>query len=542
MEKRLKQGISFLLALMMVAMLFAGCGASGLLEEPADLASAVSNTTYATVPQSQTSVVPLQGASPPAAIRDIFPDEDFANSVVRRLRLLDSHSNWSADSIATQADLDQIDLLTSFGSIVGIESVESLEGIQHLRKLERLEVSSSRVSDLSPLSGLASLRDLRLNNNQISNLSPLSELVDLQVLRLGDNQINDITPLSGLVNLSELRLDNTQISDIAPLSELDGLRLLDLSGTQVRDITPLSKLVDLDFELGLRNIQLRDIAPLSGLVNLMRLDLSNNQISDLSPLSEFANLNLLDLRHNQIVDFSPISDEASFIGGITFGSGFRGEGQQVVLEPMLRTEVISISNMVRNRYGDPVLPDYISDGGIYENGTITWSGLTTQRSVSFSWYYEDMVPWIRFEAISGTVTIPLISPGSGSDSPIRLSRSEAFEFRPQAVGAEPSSLMTTVRNTAATWSDPLMVRLTGANASNFEFTHLQCPIPQMHRPLRDIWTGIGTSFVIPNIEPGGSTEFRLRTVPGLAVGTHTATVTVVGRGVSESFDLVIEVR
>jgi len=476
MKKRIKQGIAFLLVIMMVVTLFAGCGASVLLEEPAELASAVSNMTYAAMPQSFTSAMPLQGASPPAAIRDVFPDEALAEIVALAL-------GETVDDVATQEDLNQLQELN-----INHRGVASLEGVQYLRGLVTLRAWDNRISDLSPLSGLASLVAVNLGHNQISDLSPLSEL-----------------------RIFQLVLEHNQISDVAPLASVSAE--LWLSDNQIRDITPIA------WERSVR------------------------------------------VDRNQITDFSSV-------GGFTgLLRCLEGRDQQITLEPMLRADVISIASMIDVPWGSQLISYHISDGGVYENGMITWSGLTTQESVSFSWHWpmtsanaevetetagsdsnqrpqcnHCCVGWHSWDSpmiieTSGTVTIPLRSP-----SPIRLSQSGTVEFRPQSVSAEPSSLMTTVRNTAATWSDPLMVRLTGANASSFEFTHLQCSIPQTHRPLRDIWTGVGTSFIIPNIEPGGSTEFRLRTVPGLAAGTHIATVTMVGRGISESFDLVIEVR
>jgi len=190
-----------------------------------------------------------------------------------------------------------------------------------------------------------------------------------------------------------------------------------------------------------------------------------------------------------------------------------------------------------------------SNAGSFTLSTASISNLAPDATTNFT-----VVPNMGLSPGTHTATV-VVSGGNGisesfhvqfvvrgTPGSIQLNRDGVFEFRPyQAARRTGSSLMTTVRNTSTSWSDPLMVRLTGANASSFEFTHLQCSIPQTYRPLRDIWTGIGTSFVIPNIEPGGTTEFRLRVLPDLPAGTHTATVTVAGRGVSESFDLVIEV-
>ena len=345
---RLKKYIALLLAIVLLAAPLAGCGASALPEGSVELVSSVSDV----VPQSLASVAPVQGMSPPAAIRDIFPDEVLASEVARQLRT-------TIEAIVTQADLDQVQRLSLFHT----DAAANLEGVQYLREIAEIIVRNSDISDLSSLSGLGYLWRLELSGSQISDLTPLSGLFNLEFLNLIGNQISDLDPLSGLLNLEFLYLGENQINDLDPLS---------------------------------------------GLVNLQALGLGNNQISDIKPLSELANLRLLELVHNQITDFSPISDEVSFIGGMMFGAGLFGTGQEATLEPILRTETVSITNMVRDRHGNPIPPNYISDGGIYENGTITWDRLTTQEVISFSWYYGIWYTHIHFEYISGTVTIPLM--------------------------------------------------------------------------------------------------------------------------------------
>ena len=330
------------------------------------------------------SVAPLQGASPPAAIRDIFPDEVLAAEVARRLRT-------STNVVVTQTDLDQIRWLVSEPTSVP-GNVTSLEGLQYLRELAQLELWRTQVSDLSPLSGLVNLGILSLNQSQINDLSPLSGLVNLSRLYLNNNQISDLAPLSGLVNLGELWLHSNQISDLAPLTSLTNLTRLTLSNNQISDLSPLSGL------------------------NLWTLRLDHNQISDVGPLSELSYLGWLFLSHNQITDFSPIPElvPTSTVIGFPFWE-LQGRGQEIILEPIQQTNTVSMANMVRDQYGDMIPPNSVSDGGVYENGTITWSGLTTQQSISFSWErYISYGDWVWggggawFDETSGTVTIPIL--------------------------------------------------------------------------------------------------------------------------------------
>ena len=618
MKKSFKQYISFLLAIMLVITLLVGCGTSALPEEPAELAMAT--------PQSFTSITPLQGASPPAAIRDIFPDEGLARTVANSAR-------QGVNSIVTQVDLDQIqglDLriyivgsfegmqylrelrhlalwnsqvgdLSPLSGLVNLESLRfnsfgnnfiqvgdlgALSGLTNLRtlslgnrqvsdlsplaglvNLEDLTLTYSQVSDLRPLSGLTNLRRLSLLNSQVSDLSPLSGLVDLETLHLGQNQISDLRPLSGLINLDFLSFGSNQVSDLSPLSGLVNLNNLGLSNNQVRDLRPLSGLVNLHYlslgnnqisdlsplsglvglgRLSLDQNQIRDLRPLSGLTNLWRLNLSNNQINDLRPLSGLANLWDLILAHNQITDFSPVPPGAwPSESAHPISLGLQWYDQRATLAPMTRAEAetVSIANMVRDHRGELIPPSYISDGGTYENGMITWGELTTQQSASFSWR-RHFVSGLTFERseVSGTVTIPLRPP---SPEIIELNRDSIFEFPSRAVGATPSQLITTVRNISNTSPGPLTARLSGANADSFEFRYISCnnlrPHPD-HKPVfRDLPNA--SFFTIPNLAPGEAIEFIMRPRLNLPAGIHTATVTVSGGGgIWESFDVVFEVR
>ena len=469
MKKSFKQRISFLLAIMLVITLLVGCGTSASPEEPAELAMAT--------PQSLTSITPLQGASPPAAIRDIFPDGALAGAVALEL-------GETVDSIVTQADLDQIEEFN-----ISHLGIESLEGIQYLHELRRLCAWDNQISDLSPLSGFS---------------YPLS------FLNLGRNLISDLNPLSGPIgsSLATMVLVQNQISDVTPLAYSFGFPAVYLCDNQIRDIGPI-----------LGRLQIR-------------------------------------AERNQITDFTG----ASILG--TLGAVFSvyGRDQRVTLEPMLRTELVSIANMLHFGFGHLRTPSYISDGGVYANGMITWSGLTTQRYVSFSWGNPSSTlpspsPLCNFccasvngalprvNETSGIVTIPLQRPQSPEI--IELNRDSIFEFPSRAVGATPSQLITTVRNISNTSPGPLTVRLSGADASSFEFRYISCnnlrPHPD-HKPVfRDLPNA--TSFTIPNLEPGEAIEFIMRPRLNLPAGRHTATVTVSGGGgIWETFDVVFEVR
>jgi len=426
------------------------------------------------------SVTPLSGASPPAQIQHIFPDPALANFVASWL-------GGAVNAVVTQAELDQVTQLVIF------DHIASLEGVQYLRELVEIDVWNGSFHDLSPLFGLVHLNRLWIIQN---------------------DQMNDLSPLAGLVNLTDLALYGEWNFPVTPFP--------------ATDFSPLSGLVNLEqIQIGVSKIS--DISFLSGMDSLNSLHFWDTHVSDLSPVLGLDSLQNFHVDQSRVTDFSPLGGMPSLIW-------FGGWGQEVTLEPMLQADVISIPNMVRDFQGDLVSPWYISDGGVYANGTIAWNGLTTQEFVRFYWNFSDSL-W-GWEA-SGSVTIPLRERTLG---PIELNRSGEYTFPSRAVGAEPGALIVTARNRSGDASGNLAVRLSGANADSFEFTDLQWPITQTYPAFRSLGTGV-TSFGIPNLEGGGETRFIMRPVANLPVGTYTATVTVSGAfEVSEYFDVVFVVQ
>ena len=427
------------------------------------------------------SITPSQSVSPPAAIRDIFPDPRVALAVSWQLGGLD------VDQIVTQNDLDQI----QFFHISPY--VASLEGIQYLRQLGYFHAwDAPYLSDISPLSELAHLHSLWIFEAPIHDLSPLSELTSLTQLVLYGFLDTDLSPLSGLTNLDFLALSENQVSDISPLS---------------------------------------------GLVNLTYLEFWDTHVSDLRPISGLVNLSTLHVDHSRITDFSPLS------GLYTQNTqlGVSGLNQETTLAPTFRTEVISVPNMVRAPSGIFIPPNWISDGGVYANGRITWSGLTNQEYLSFSWEYWGSSHYFWGY---GTVTIPLRE-GSDRSNLIQINHlisCRMFEFPSRAAG-EANRFLVSVKNVGNTSPGTLVMWLEGTNASSFEFTHAPCPTHGRDGIFRPLSNSVRL-FLLPNLEPGSpKMEFVLRPRQNLAPGIHTATVRVSGGGgISDSFDVVFEVQ
>jgi len=175
------------------------------------------------------------GATPPAAIRDIFPDPAFAERLL--FSIPRQFSAWTLDTVVTQDDLNAvtwiIDDVWPDSNVLSERSpsgapaarIVSLQGIQYLTNLEQLRLPIGQVSDLTPLAGLTSLGGLGLPYNQISDLTPLAGLTNLRELWAHEQHITldpivfppgthtQLTIESLIVNRAGLRIAPDGISD-----------------------------------------------------------------------------------------------------------------------------------------------------------------------------------------------------------------------------------------------------------------------------------------------------------------------------------------
>jgi len=543
----MKKGFSFLLAIMMIITLFAGCGASVLLEEAADPASSV----YDAAAQSHAGLMPLDGELP-LTIAITFEGNGGTPEYQEILADLQADDTYVLRSQPEEPTREHHVFAGWFTARVG--GVE-LSDVEFSFSYDSPRVFYARWRSHSPVfpmlfdanGGFPALQPVVTNAGSDVTFGNL--LTDPRVVvpmhpdgyeflgwsRTADNDPADIILATALWTEAEVTA-NPMVFAVWDISY---------------DVGPGRMPMNFRGNGGIPNNQ-EVVAWISQWTTFGNMSTDPTVVRPERDGYEFLGWSASEDGSTGIIPAntpwtpdSPRTVWAQWGGSFWdsgFGMNFRGNGGTPADQPRSvwiggygnNPIDISFGNLI-NGFVNPEVTAPTREGYRF----LGWSNTEDGSSgiIASSTHWDQFSQWIPSHPVAWTVWAQW-----EVDRPIQLTRASLFEFQPQAVGAEPSSLMTTVRNTAATWSDPLMVRLTGANASNFEFTHLQCPIPQMHRPLRDIWTGIGTSFVIPNIEPGGSTEFRLRTVPGLPAGTHTATVTVVGRGVSESFDLVIEVR
>ncbi|WP_052356526.1 leucine-rich repeat domain-containing protein, partial [[Clostridium] dakarense] len=306
------------------------------------------------------------------------------------------------------------------------KEIKNLEGLQYCTNLTDLQIFNNQIKDISPLSSLGNLTNLSMFNNQISDISVLSDLINLTNLNLGGNQISDVSALSELTSLKSLSLSRNQINDINSLSKLINLTDLDLEGNDISNISSLSRLTNLEWInlnennltntngldklINLKNLslcenQINDISSLSKLTNLESLGLHTNQISDISSLSNLINLNSLTLFTNQVSDISPLKNLKKLYH-------INARHQSIVLPAVVSQagENISVKNEGIGMDGEPIVPKYISNGGILNKSTnyITWksANISNVDSVSYDFEYYDKE---NVQIFAGKVTQPIES-------------------------------------------------------------------------------------------------------------------------------------
>jgi len=213
------------------------------------------------------------------------------------------------------------------------------------------------VADITGAEYLVNVTYLNVEYNQLTSLTPLAALTGLTCLKAGGNHITTGDPLKNLVNMQDLDLNNNSLSEGNFVSEMTSLVSLDLSTNNIRSIAGIDGLKNLK-NLYLQGSKMNDISNFSGLTQLVQLNLADNGISNLSVLSGMKDLTYIYI-----------------------------DRQDVQINPLPNTGMLTISDPVINVDGSPIPPATISNGGVYENGQIIWSAIpagTDSVTLTFS--------------------------------------------------------------------------------------------------------------------------------------------------------------
>ncbi|MBA3927841.1 LapB repeat-containing protein [Listeria rustica] len=392
----------------------------------------------------------------PAPINEIFPDGPLAQVIATKL-------GKSTTDAVTAADLNAI---TSISSAEGnSKGITNLEGIQNLHNISTLNLSSNNISDIQPLSGLINLGQLILVGNHISDARPLAPLTNIYSARFDSQTITlptrvktapltlDLTGVitgytGGIPSINSIsnggiystpnitwgsltnqtavtfRFQQTVGSttglfqgtvtqpltdpDDVPIGAIDAVfpdaALAQVIATKLgKNVTDTVSQNELNTITTLTAMN-QGISSLVGMHYLKAvgdLNLTGNNIADVTPLSGLTQLYKLYLVDNHISDISPLA-------GLTGLSIFRFDSQKFTLPTMDTIDPLSVAMMdITGMDGSKLSPDTISNGGVFISPNITWTGLTTQTKVTYT-FSQHIVIGDNSGDFHGTITVPLI--------------------------------------------------------------------------------------------------------------------------------------
>ncbi len=353
--------------------------------------------------------------APPAAIKDVFPDPDMANEVLKSLNLKKLNKKSTSDTV-TQTELNS--LTGSFQAIN--KGIKSIEGVEYLQNITELDVEKNQITDIAPVANLKKLTTLLINTNQITDISPVADLANLTTFYCGNNPISDISAVQNLTKLSIFNCYTANVEDISPVKNLVNLKTLSLGSNNIHDISDIEKLTALEYlsfsnnpvenpevignltnlnTLWLYNAQIRNIDFTANLPKLKSVYLYNNQISNISEVSNWANIEYLELNNNQITDITPVAN-------LTTLKTLKLNDQIITNREIPFQKNISIENKVMDNFGNIVTPNNISDNGTYNSPTLSWNLNEIKDNLSYD--FTTKITILNINATySGTVIQPL---------------------------------------------------------------------------------------------------------------------------------------
>ncbi|EKJ0747798.1 MucBP domain-containing protein, partial [Enterococcus faecalis] len=277
----------------------------------------------------------------------IFPDSNFRSYIVSKT------GASSENDIVNQADLDAITELDAVGF-----NIVSIEGIQYLNNLTSIYMNYNAISDLTPLAGLSKLQNLSLEHNQITDITPLSNLNStFGNLNLGFNNITNIEALSHLENVQLLYLHRNQIVDMTPVTNLT-VNTLTIWGNLIETVPSLANL-DVD-----------------------RLDLNRNSIVDPSFLSTLqGQVAIVELSGNHISNLSSLSQVTASIAELHISD-------QTISLPTIEVDGTYFQENIVKDINNQLVTITADGSGIVTNQGVTWSGLNTDGTMTYSWSAE----------------------------------------------------------------------------------------------------------------------------------------------------------
>ena len=256
---------------------------------------------------------------------------------------LDNVVNEDIEIIGEYVDVEDINLIKAINKSLNKDNLYSPITKEEMESIEYLDISGEEIEILSGIENAINLIDLNISNNNIADISFLSNMNKLEILKASDNNISNISPLSSLTNLKELDLSN--------MVRVSGENFENSKVNRIENIEAISNLNNLT-KLNLSNNIVNNIKPLINLNSLVNLDISGNSIMDISDIKNIKSLEILRVS-NQLVELDLIK----------------------IIEDKFNAEY-----KVLDELGNVIIPNIISNEGVYNEGKIEWTNLNNSIS------------------------------------------------------------------------------------------------------------------------------------------------------------------
>lgn len=348
----MKKFVQLLSVLLILALLFCGCGFQDVPAEDSNLPNQDGELNQAwregfwfsqipgvEVQHGEDYVISWADPGMEAHIRFLLdrPEGDILHSDVWDIRMLTlSESIYGiTDRVMMDAEGKELGFDNTFGDSTWSKTkenrdlpwVESLQDLRHFDSLQIFglqdDVLKRREVDLSGLTDCPNLMVLVLGDVQADALDVVAGCNSLRVLELTNMDLGNLETLSRLPSLEYLWLSGSGHVELDALADLSGVKVLRLNGLKDASLEMLSGWTEL-YALDLTDCDVAGLEPLTKL-NLKYLDLQLSESKgdlredlDWMPLTKMTSLTYLSLAGNQNVDAALCQDILKANSGLRY--------------------------------------------------------------------------------------------------------------------------------------------------------------------------------------------------------------------------------
>ncbi|MDQ0361761.1 InlB B-repeat-containing protein [Breznakia pachnodae] len=242
---------------------------------------------------------------------ELFADENLAKYVA-------DYSGKSVDSQATQADLDLVDYIYSYGDDT---EISDLSGIHLLKNLTTIELSNTKIANFDAIHDLPNLSSIRIyearnlktingmknlpninnisiNNSSIKEIGNFDNSVQIDYLSVTNSDLYKVNDLSNQTELNDLNVCDNKLTTLDNMGKLTNLSYLDISNNSITSLNSLD--APMLNSLTANDNKLTSVNGLSNSTDLSSLELQNNSIRSVASLIDCTNVSYLNIENNSL--------------------------------------------------------------------------------------------------------------------------------------------------------------------------------------------------------------------------------------------------